>query len=85
MPKLRKQFNDAGLEVEREIDINQNVVKALELDNGRRNEIIGNNIPTILKNVFNDIAGVKGSIRYRALASGNMEYWSFSLRKAGST
>ena len=81
MPLLRKQFKDAGFVVKREVDINENVVIALEMDHLRREEIIGTHIPTPLKNVFNDIAGVKGSIRNRELASGDLEYWSFCLQK----
>ena len=81
MPILRKQFSDAGFTVERELDINENVVKALDLDHKRREEIIGKHVPFALKNLFNDIAGVKGSIRNKSLVSGEMEYWSFCLRK----
>ena len=82
MPVLRKQFEDAGFQVEREVDINKNVVEALEHDTTRRTELIGKHIPKILKNVFNDIAGAKGSIRHGDLESGNMEYWSFALKKS---
>jgi ubiquinone/menaquinone biosynthesis C-methylase UbiE len=81
MPLLRSQFSDAGFVVKREVDINDNVVASLDMDHHRREHIIGSHIPAALKNVFNDIAGVKGSIRNTELASGELEYWSFCLQK----
>ena len=83
MPLLREQFGRAGFEIDREKNITEHVIKSLDLDHERRAEVIRRHIPRPLAHLFEDIAGVKGSERNQALASGDLEYWSFTLRSAG--
>jgi ubiquinone/menaquinone biosynthesis C-methylase UbiE len=71
----------SGLEIVSETNISQNVVKALDCDNERRESIISKKVPKFLKKAFFQFAGTKGTERYESFANGKMEYWAFVLKK----
>ncbi|MFP4621439.1 MAG: hypothetical protein ACLFM7_09020, partial [Bacteroidales bacterium] len=75
-------LNTAGFEILNKENITGNVVKALDLDHARRKELIQKLIPKFLQGGFKEFAGAKGTQRYKAFASGEMQYWMYLLKKA---
>jgi ubiquinone/menaquinone biosynthesis C-methylase UbiE len=80
---LRKQLKDAGLTLLTETDITDNVVKALELDNDRKAELIERKCPRLLRRRMEEFAAMKGTSTYHSFASGSSRYLSFVLQKNG--
>jgi SAM-dependent methyltransferase len=78
---LREQLKDSGLRVVREKDITLNVVRALELDNDRKERLIAHKCPRILKREAQEFAAVKGTRAYETFKSGHSRYLSFVLHK----
>jgi ubiquinone/menaquinone biosynthesis C-methylase UbiE len=78
---VRADLLASGMEIISETNISQNVVKALDFDNERREAIIAKKVPKFLKKAFFQFAGTKGTERYESFANGKMEYWNFVLRK----
>ena len=78
---LREQLKDSGLTVVRENDITLNVVRALELDNDRKERLIAQKCPRILKRAAQEFAAVKGTRAYETFKSGHSRYLSFVLHK----
>ena len=74
-------FLRSGLDIVEEERINENVVRALELESKNRLSQIQRCAPWISRGVAKQFAGVKDSQFYRALASGDMVYMSCVLRK----
>jgi ubiquinone/menaquinone biosynthesis C-methylase UbiE len=81
MNKLKKKLSRAGFNIIRENNITDNVARSLELDHERRYRLIRKLVPRFFYSGFREFAGLKESARYRSLASGSMEYWSFYLTK----
>jgi len=63
-------------------DVTANVVRALELDGARREEIVRRSCPPPLRPFAREFAGVPGSRLYEGFASGRVRYSNFVLRKA---
>jgi len=80
---LRKQLKDAGLEVLVETDITANVVRALDLDNDRKAQLIEKRCPRLLRGRMAEFAAMKGTNTYQSFASGSSRYLSFVLQKNG--
>jgi len=78
---LRRQLHTCGLALLREEHINSNVVKALELDNERKMNLIDQKIPKQLRKLFHLFAGVQGTNMYEAFCNGDVQYYCFILRK----
>jgi ubiquinone/menaquinone biosynthesis C-methylase UbiE len=78
---IRKKLNETGFEIHSETDITKNVAKGLELDNLRREQLIQKRIPGILRQLFFNFAGTKGTQRFDSFSNGQFEYWSFVLTK----
>jgi ubiquinone/menaquinone biosynthesis C-methylase UbiE len=78
---IRTMIDVAGFAIIEEINIRQNVVKALQLNSDAIKGTIDKRIPKFLRKSFYEFAGVVGSNRYAIFADGDMEYWSFILRK----
>jgi SAM-dependent methyltransferase len=70
-----------GFRIHASRDISQNVVEALDKDHERRALLIARNTPAFLRSAFAEFAGTKGSDRYAAFASGEIQYWSFLLER----
>lgn len=79
--RWRSQLRASGLEIMREQNITPNVLAALDIDDTRKQSLIQKLIPKWLLNSFQDFAGTKGSVVYRHFATGQMQYYSFVLRK----
>jgi len=79
---LRQQFKDSGLTVLREETINNNVVKALELDNARKEALIRRKVPRVFLRLFREFAGMEGtSSRNASFRTGDWVYLLSVLRK----
>ncbi len=79
---LYQQLGNTGLTLLKQKRISPNVVRALDLDNERKQELIKQRVPRILQNVFSEFAGMKGThTSYGRLKRGDMEYLSFVFRK----
>ena len=81
---LRKQLKDAGLRILNETDITDNVVRALELDNDRKAQLIQRKCPRLLRRRMEEFAAMKGTSTYHSFASGSSRYLSFVLQKNGA-
>lgn len=80
--ELRSAFVDSGLEIMFEKEITQEVVRALDLDDERKRELIDRMVPRPLHNVARGFASVVGSASYRSLASGRLAYVHVLLKSA---
>ena len=79
---LRKQLRQAGFALLKERRITANVLRALNLDNARKQQLIKENVPRILQGVFNEFAAMKDTRGvYAKFATGAREYSSFLLQK----
>lgn len=80
--KMRERLNKCGFKIIKEKEITQNVAKGLELDSQRREGLIQNKVPGLLKSSFGKFAGVKGTKRFDSFTNGKYQYWSFVLEKS---
>jgi ubiquinone/menaquinone biosynthesis C-methylase UbiE len=80
--EVEEELHSAGFEKLDNKNITQNVVKALDHDHERRNELIESLVPKFLQGGFLEFAGAKGSQRYNSFASGEIQYWVYLLKKA---
>ena len=78
---VHRQLKNSSLEVLKEERINMNVLKALDIDNQRKLELINQSIPKIINKSFQIFAGLQGTEIYEAFRSGDYDYRSFFLRK----
>ena len=78
---LREQLKDSGLRLVKETDITLNVVKALDLDNDRKQRMIAQKCPRVLRREAEEFAAMKGTRAYRTFKSGYSRYLSFVLQK----
>ncbi|MBD0325094.1 MAG: class I SAM-dependent methyltransferase [Pyrinomonadaceae bacterium] len=81
VPLLREQLKRAGLRVLEEELINQNVLKALELDNERKLTLIRSKTPKFMRGRVEEFAGLMGSPVYKRFMTGEWEYMRFALQK----
>jgi SAM-dependent methyltransferase len=72
-------LRDAGFRIAREEDITAGVLRALELDSDRREQIVRGSIPAHMQDDFRDWSGVKGYRAYRRFAS---REWVYRLFRA---
>ena len=66
-----------GLRLQESEDITRNVLRALDLDSGRRERIMEAGVPRPLWQRFRDWAGIKGHRNYNRFASGEWVYRRF--------
>ena len=81
LPTLRKQFQDGSLEIVSETDMTSNVVRALDLDNDRRKELIHDACSPALRRQVEEFAAVVGTRTYESFNEGASRYVSFRLQK----
>lgn len=81
VPRLEKVLRDSQFKLVKKEQITPQVVKALELDSGRRLDLIRRLVPTILYGPLRVFAGTEGSTTYNSFKTGKKEYWNFILRK----
>ncbi|MFA5394133.1 MAG: class I SAM-dependent methyltransferase [Candidatus Ratteibacteria bacterium] len=78
---LREQLRASGLKIIKEKTITPNIIKALDLDSERRENLIKRLVPKLLHKPSMALAGVKGTAAYTSFVTGQKEYLSFVLRK----
>ena len=78
---LREQLRDSGLRLAKESDITLNVVRALDLDNDRKQSMIVQKCPRVLRREVEEFAAMKGTRAYEKFKSGYSRYLSFVLHK----
>jgi ubiquinone/menaquinone biosynthesis C-methylase UbiE len=81
MQELLGHFGGSGLEIIGNVNVTPQVVKALELDDKRRRNLVKNLVPRFLHGIALNFAGAKGSPTYRRFASGQWIYFNYFLRK----
>lgn len=79
--RWRAQLVGAGFQIQAERDITRNVVRALDLDDARRRDLIERHAPRLIRERFGRFAGLRGSPIYEEFCAGALEYRSFVLRK----
>ena len=78
---LREILLAPGFTVVQEETVNRGVVRALELDNARKQELIARKVPPPLRAFFSEFAGLEGSQRHAAFKSGEKLYRRLVLQK----
>jgi ubiquinone/menaquinone biosynthesis C-methylase UbiE len=78
---LRQQLVESRLACLKERKISLNILKALELDNGRKLNLIRQKAPWIARRSIQAFAAMQGTEMYENFRTGAHEYWSFVLHK----
>ena len=78
---LHEQLEKCGLKEEKNTDITANVVRALELDNDRKQRLIEKKCPKVLRGRMAEFAAMKGTKTYETFRTGYSRYLSFVLQK----
>jgi ubiquinone/menaquinone biosynthesis C-methylase UbiE len=78
---LGTQLLHSGLEVVKKEEITPNVLRAMEVDDQAKLQLIQQLVPGLLHTPFAQFAGVKGSSIYNGFESGKMVYFSYVLRQ----
>jgi ubiquinone/menaquinone biosynthesis C-methylase UbiE len=82
LSSLKRQLENTGLTMLKEEIITPNIVRALNLDNKRKYELIKQIIPKILQKPYYEFAGMKGTnSNYSKLLSVDMEYVNYVFRR----
>jgi ubiquinone/menaquinone biosynthesis C-methylase UbiE len=77
----RAQLKNMGLKLVREEDITDNVLKAMELDQERRKQLVDKYVPAVLRKQFYHFAGLKPDSPNALPQLENRRYWYFVLQK----
>jgi SAM-dependent methyltransferase len=81
----QSQIEEMDLQLVAEEDITSNVLKSLDLDNERKEKLIGRYVPWFLRQPFSEFAGMKGTeFFYGAFANGEKIYKRFVFMKKAS-
>ena len=78
---LFRQLRNSDLKLLKQEDITDNILRSLELDNARKIKLINQIVPNLIRKVFYDFAGIKGSDVYDSFKTRKREYFSFILKK----
>lgn len=78
---LRRQIEESGLAIVEEEDISADVVRGMELNHEKYIDLIHRRTPRVLHRLAKRFAGVKGSVIYRELQTGETVYVRYMLRK----
>lgn len=81
LEKFHNDIRSTGLILEGHEDISQNVIRAIELDDDRRRDLVTRIAPSFLRKLAMEFAGVKESDVYRNLVSGGWVYVNYFMRK----
>jgi ubiquinone/menaquinone biosynthesis C-methylase UbiE len=81
MQQLHTDLAAAGLVLEAERDITQNVFQACERDSERRTELIDTAIPRWLRRTFKEYAGLKNTAKFEDFRNEVVHYFIYRLRK----
>jgi SAM-dependent methyltransferase len=81
--RLRRRLKDSGLALCEEENVSANVVRALEMDNARKQALVQRKVPRVLRHFFNEFAGMEGTrSSYATLRSGDKVCLRFVCQKA---
>lgn len=80
--EARRLLSKVGFETVHEVDIQSNVILALQKDSRAKKALIDARVPAFLRRGFYEFAGIEGSDRYQSFVNGDFQYLSFTLRKA---
>jgi len=78
---VRSQLKRAGFKIIKEENINKNVIKSLDADHERKNNLINQKAPRMFHWIFLKFAGAKGSVIYDSFKNGEKKYVNFVLQK----
>ena len=82
LSRLKQQLEKTGLTMIKEEIMTPNIIQALNLDNNRKQELIKQVVPKILRKPYREFAGMKGTKTFYAkLLNGDMEYVNYAFRK----
>jgi len=84
IPELKHQLRSSGMQVLEEEDITPNVLRAMDLDDPRKLDLIKRLVPRPLHFPAREFASVVGSQSYRSLLNGQRQYLRFLLKKSKS-
>ncbi len=84
IPFLQKDLKSSGLTLLNEEFITQQVVAALESDDGRRRELVEKLAPRVLQKTALNFAGTIGSETYNRFISGKYIYFKYILQKSNN-
>jgi ubiquinone/menaquinone biosynthesis C-methylase UbiE len=79
--QLQEQMNNSGMSILERKNITAEVIRALELDNARKLELIKRLVPRILHKPAREFASVIGSASYMSLKQGKRTYVRYLLQK----
>ncbi len=74
IPVLQEQFKRAGLTLLRLEDVGPNVMRALDLDNSRKQLLIRRYVPKFLHGAVGEFVGTHGSEKYELFRSRQVQY-----------
>lgn len=80
-PLLKQQLAESNMQLITEENISENVKRAIEQEEPVKQTRIQQNIPRWLQGIFKEFAGVTGSKAHKQLASGELVYYRFTLKK----
>lgn len=75
--EVRAWLAEAGLDVQAETDIGEQVLRAMAADDSRKRALIAERVPGWLLGLFGQFAGLEGSRVFEALRSGDLRYLFF--------
>ena len=78
---LRETLLAPGFSVVEEEIVNRGVVRALELDNARKQELIARKVPPMIHAFFREFAGLEGTQRYTVFKNEEKVYLRLVLQK----
>jgi SAM-dependent methyltransferase len=81
MAKWEKAIADAPLKILHQRNINAEVLRGMDRNSQRSQDLIARHLPRFLQNLGADFAGVKGSRIHNALNSGELSYRSYCFEK----
>lgn len=83
IPELKEQFRRAGLTLLQAEDVAPHVVRALELDNERKLELMRRYVPRFLRSAVAEFVGTRGSEKYELFRSRELCYLCCLLKAEG--
>lgn len=82
LDNLRHQMSETGFSIKDERDISANVLRALEMDDPRKRDLIRRKVPGFLRGFFNEFAGLQGTRSYNSsIRRREKIYFRFVLEK----
>ena len=85
LDNLRHLIMKAGFSILQELDISAQVLAALELDDERKRSLIQRKIPSLLRGLFYEFAGLQGTRSYNSsFRRGEKVYFRFTLQRVDS-